>query len=126
MFNSTGNIFLFLLSGTSAVVGNSLLKAGVTQLKNHNLSLSNFAQILTVLASNWQIILGFTLYGISSVLYLKLLSSVDVTKVYPALVGYMAIVILLIGAIFLREPINLLKIAGAAVIVGGILILNQA
>lgn len=116
MSNSAENIILFFLSGTSAVIGNALLKAGMNTTKDLNLSL----------LTNWQIILGFFLYGASSVLYLKLLASVDVTKAYPALVAYMAIVILLIGAVFLKEPLTLIKLVAAGVIVFGIFLLNRA
>ena len=116
MFSSLENIILFFLSGTTAVVGNSLLKAGMNITKGLNLSL----------LTNWQIILGFFLYGTSSILYLKLLSSVDVTKAYPALVAYMAVVILLIGAVFLKEPLTPIKALAAGVIVFGIFLLNKA
>lgn len=125
MFNSLENIILFFLSGTTAVVGNSLLKAGMNQLKTLNFSLSNIPQMVTSLTGNWQILIGFFLYGASSVLYLKLLTSVDVTKVYPALVAYMAIVILLIGALFLKEPLTPIKMVAAGVIVFGIFLLNR-
>lgn len=126
MFNSWENIILFLLSGTSAVVGNAFLKAGMNELKTLNFSINSIPQTVTSLATNWQIVLGFLLYSASSILYLKLLSTVDVTKAYPALVAYMAIIILVIGTIFLKEPINLIKIVGAAVIVGGIFLINRA
>ena len=81
---------------------------------------------IPALISNWQIILGFFLYGASSILYLKLLSGVDVTKAYPALVAYMAIMILLIGALFLKEPLTPIKFVAAGVIVFGIFLLNKA
>ena len=126
MFNSWGNIVLFLFSGTSAVVGNALLKAGMNHQKTLNFSLSNIPQLITSLVTNWQIALGFILYGASSVLYLKLLANVDVTKAYPALVAYMAIVILLIGAVFLKEPLNLVKVVAAGIIVFGIFLLNKS
>lgn len=116
MFNSVENIILFFLSGTSAVIGNALLKAGMNQVKTLNLSL----------LTNWQIILGFFLYGASSILYLKLLVGVDVTKAYPALVAYMAIIILLIGAVFLKEPLTSIKLVAAGVIVFGIFLLNKS
>lgn len=119
MFTSIENIVLFLLSGTSAVVGNSLLKAGMNVFKTTKFS-------IPALISNWQIILGFFLYGASSVVYLKLLSNVDVTKAYPALVAYMAIMILLIGAVFLKEPLTPIKVVAAGVIVFGIFLLNRA
>ena len=108
-------LILFFLSGTSAVLGNSLLKAGMNQAKGLNLSL----------LTNWQIILGFFLYGTSSILYLKLLAYVDVTKVYPALVAYMALVILILGAIFLKEPLTFFKVLGALTIVGRIFLVSR-
>lgn len=125
MFSSWQTVILFFLSGTSAVVGNSLLKAGMNQLKNLNLTANALPQTIASLAGNWQIVLGFLLYGASSILYLKLLSYVDVTKAYPTLVAYMAIVILLLGALFLKEPLTLIKLLGVMVIVGGIYLLNR-
>jgi len=125
MFGSLDNIILFFASGTSAVIGNALLKAGMNQLKTLNFSLSNIPQMVLSLATNWQIVLGFALYGASSVLYLKLLANVDVTKAYPALVAYMTIVILIIGTTFLKEPLTLIKVAGAGIIVFGIFLLNR-
>lgn len=121
MFNSLSNIILFLASGSCAVVGNALLKAGINQLKGFEFSLPSFIAA----ATNWQIVLGFLLYGASSVLYLKLLTSVDVSRVYPALVAYMAIVILLLGALFLKEPLTLVKLLGVLLIVSGIFVINH-
>lgn len=122
MFGSINNLVLFLLSGTSAVIGNALLKAGINTLKTFDISLPSLIAAVT----NWQIVLGFLLYGASSILYLKLLTSVDVTKAYPALVAYMTIVIVIIGTTFLKEPITLVKIAAAGIIVFGIFLLNRA
>ena len=121
MFNNLTAVLLFLFSGTSAVVGNSLLKAGINQLKGFDI---NIASLLSA-ATNWQIVLGFLLYGASSVLYLKLLTNVDVTKVYPALVAYMALVILVLGALFLKEPLTTSKLFGVLVIIGGIFLVSH-
>lgn len=109
-------IVLFLLSGTAAVVGNFFLKLGINQIKGFD---------LMAIATSWQIILGFLLYGSSSILYLKLLSGVDVTKAYPALVGYMAVVILLLGAAFLKEPLTVTKVLGVLAIIGGIFLISR-
>ncbi len=93
----------------------------MNQIKNISLSSSS----LLSLATNWQIIVGFLLYGASSILYLKLLAGVDVTKAYPALVAYMALVILFLGALFLKEPLSISKILGAIVIVLGIFLVSR-
>lgn len=114
-------LLLFILSGTSAVFGNFFLKLGINHLKNFEFTI----QSLTSVATNWQIVLGFILYGTSSLLYLKLLSQVEVSRVYPALVGYMAIVILVLGAMFLKEPLTLTKFLGVLVIVLGIFLITR-
>lgn len=105
----------FLISGTTAVLGNVLLKAGMNQLKDLNLSI----------ITNWQVVLGFGLYGLSSILYLKLLTMMEVTKVYPALVAYMFIVLLLLGTIFLKESLTLTKVAGMTIIILGIFLSSK-
>lgn len=115
MFSNIQTVILFFASGTSAVLGNSLLKAGMNQAKGLSLSL----------LTNWQVILGFALYGFSSILYLKLLSMLEVTKVYPALVAYMFIVLLLLGTVFLKESLTLTKMAGIAIIIAGIFLSSR-
>ena len=106
---------LFLVSGTAAVVGNVLLKAGMNQLKDLNPSI----------ITNWQIVIGFLLYGLSSILYLNLLAFLEVTKVYRLLVAYMFIVLLLLGTLFLKESLTLTKVAGMAIILLGIFLSSK-
>lgn len=114
MFNA-GILIIFILSGGMAAIGNVLLKSGMNQVGGFNL---NFL-------TNWQIIVGFILYGLSSVLYLKLLSTLEVTKVYPLLVAYMFIVLLLLGTLVLKESITWAKVLGTLVIIGGIFLVSR-
>lgn len=113
------NIILFFLSGSTAVLGNFLLKSGINQIGDF--TLENIQKIIF----NWQLIVGFSLYGLSSLLYLKLLSTMEITKVYPALVAYMATVMLILGTLFLKESLTLSKVLGTAIIVLGIFLLNH-
>lgn len=115
-------IILFLASTGTAVTGNILLKAGMTKLGNFNFAVNNLLPTFFKLLGNWQLILGFALYGFSSVLYLKLLTAGEVTKIYPMLVSFMFILLLIMGSIFLKESFTLTKVLGIAVIILGIFI----
>lgn len=115
-------IILFLASTGTAVTGNILLKAGMTRLGNFNLALNNLYPLFIRLLGNWQLILGFALYGFSSILYLKLITAGEITKIYPMLVSFMFILLLIMGTIFLKESFTFMKVLGIAVIILGIFI----
>ncbi|MBI3558773.1 hypothetical protein HY085_00080 [Candidatus Gottesmanbacteria bacterium] len=108
-------LLIFFSSGTLSVIGNALLKSGMNEAKGLSFSL----------ITNWRIIVGFAFYGLSSILYLKLLSALEVTKVYPALVAYMFIMLLLLGTIFLKESLTLTKVAGIIIIIAGIFLSSR-
>ena len=113
MFTNLSFIALFLTSGTLAVLGNLLLKAGMNNLGSFEIG---------KLISNWQLVLGFVFYGVSSILYLRLIQFGEVTKIYPAVVSYMFIVLLILGAVFLKEELTLVKAVGIGVIILGIVL----
>lgn len=115
MFNNPEAVILFFLSGTLAVLGNFLLKVGINQIGSFSLKL----------ALNWQVVMGFLLYGLSSILYLKLLTTTEITKSYPALVAYMSLVLLILGALFLKESLTAPKVAGIFVILVGIFLISR-
>lgn len=118
-------LLLFLASGSSAVLGNFLLKAGINHLGGFNIDFAHLQTIVIHPAANWQIIVGFILYGLSSILYLKILSLTEVTRIYPALVAYMSVVLLILGVFFLRESLTLGKIAGTALVIFGIFFISK-
>lgn len=120
-----GFIILFLASGTSAVLGNLLLKTGMNNLGGFDISLNNLVPTILKLANSWQLIVGFMLYGFSSLLYLKLITSGEVTKIYPMVVSYMFIVLLLLGTVFLRESFTWTKVFGIFIILAGIFFVSK-
>src|SRR3989344_3644250 len=113
--SQVSTIIIFFLSGSLAVVGNTLLKSGMNQLGGFDVSINSLIPTLFKFVTNWQILVGFTLYGASSFLYLKLLSSLEVTRIYPMLVAYMFVFLLIFGTFFLKESMTLTKVAGIAV-----------
>lgn len=117
--------FFFLASGTFAVVGNLLLKAGVNKLSLMGLSLKLWQDLIVKVFTTPEVFIGFILYGLSSFLYLKLLSLGDVSKTYPMSVAYMALVLLLLSSIFLKESLTMPKIIGSLIILVGIFVISR-
>lgn len=118
-------IFLLLAAGTTGALGNFLLKVGVNQIGNFDLALSALVSTLGKLGTNGAVIIGFIFYGLSSFLYLKLLAGADVTKIYPITVAYMFIALLVLGSLFLKEPLTVTKILGMGVILAGIILASR-
>lgn len=62
---------------------------------------------------------GLALYGFSAVLWVILLSKIDLSVAYPALsLGY--VLILLVSSLFLGEQVSILRFAGVLLIIAGI------
>lgn len=125
MFKSGTEIIFFLMSGGSAAFGNMLLKSGMNKLTNVEFTLNGIIPTLIRMFSQWQILLGFCLYAMSSILYLKVITSGEVTKIYPAIVSYMFILLLLLGTVFLRESLTLTKVLGIIIIISGIVLATR-
>lgn len=66
--------------------------------------------------------LGLMLYGISAVLWLWVLSRLDVSLAYP-LVSLGFVVTITLGMVWLGEPFSWLRVAGCTMIVVGVTLL---
>lgn len=108
-----------------AVIGNLLLKAGVNKLVTMHLSLKLWQDLIIKVFTTPEVFIGFVLYGLSSFLYLKLLSLADVSKTYPMSVAYMALVLLLLSSVFLKESLTVPKIIGSLIILAGIFVISR-
>lgn len=72
----------------------------------------------------WPSVLCLGAYGVVFVLLGRIVEHLPVGVVYATWSGLGIAAIMLIGATFLGEPLNPAKIAGAAMIIGGVVILN--
>lgn len=110
----------YLLLGLSlvlAVAGQFLLKSGIL---TGSLSPSINSVIKTLFSP--LVFLGFVAYGLSSLIWLFVLQRFPLSVAYPTLaLAYVAIVLL--GAVFLKEPITIGKLAGVAFIMLGVFLL---
>ena len=92
--------YLLLLVGILfGVVGQLLLKYGMSQQPNFQLG------DLAVLTRNFPVIGGFCFYGVSTLLYFKVLASLDLSVAYPTVsLGY--VLVIFISKMLFKETIS--------------------
>ena len=113
-------IFALILLGVLLNAGAQLLlKAGMDRIGHFAFSLHNIVPIGMKVAMNPFIILGLGSYVISVVVWLLVLSRVDVSYAYPMLsIGY---IVNAVAAYYLfGENLSLTKLAGIGVIIIGV------
>lgn len=96
-----------------------LLKIGATRIAHELRDGGPFGFILSILAT-WQLMLGLFFYGLSALVWIHLLSTVNLSLAYP-LVGLSFVTVVLIGVFALGESVTLLQTAGCVVILVGIM-----
>jgi multidrug transporter EmrE-like cation transporter len=67
---------------------------------------------------------GLALYGLSVLLFAKGLDKLPVSAAYPVQAGMAFAIISVLSSVFIGEPVTMLKLAGYAVIIGGMVIIN--
>jgi multidrug transporter EmrE-like cation transporter len=111
---------LLLISVLSASCGQFLLKLGA--LKLGRASGSNVLSHVLSIALTPELVAGLTMYGLSAVFYILLLTRVDLSVAGPAVaLGYVFSV--LMGHFLFQEPIFLNRIFGLGFVVLGVVLL---
>lgn len=119
-------ISAYLLLGINiilGVVGQFLMKFGVNKVGGlEELGLLKF--MTTAFLSPF-IISGLALYGFSAVIWVIMLSKLDLSVAYPALsIGY--VLVLLVSTIFLGEQVSLVRFGGVLLIMAGIVFIFRS
>jgi multidrug transporter EmrE-like cation transporter len=121
------NIYIpLILSGVSLnAVAQICLKKGMVLIGHFNFSLNNLSQMLSKVIVNPFIILGMLCYIFSIIIWLLVLSRVEVSFAYPFLsIGYIMVAVM--GYVFLNENISLYRIAGIIIICAGLIIMSKS
>ena len=109
-----------LLNSAAQIV----LKQGMRAIGSFAFTWENIIPIGVRTASNPFILLGIGFYGISVIVWLMVLSRVDVSYAYPMLsVGY--IVAALAGKMFFGEPVDLVRWLGIVTICIGVYFITR-
>ena len=118
-----GTIVLGLVSIVLLLAGQTSLKVGLNHIGGVNLA-DGAAGLLKLLHTPW-VIVGFVCYGLSSILWLDVLSKLDFSLAFP-MVGSTYVFTLLIGHFFFQETIGWDRMLGVGLILCGIFFLVRS
>jgi len=86
---------------------------------------TNISALIGAIARSPAIFAGFALYGLSVVLWLFVLSRLDVSRAYP-FVGLGVVVTMILGYLLLGEPLSFHKVLGTILVAGGVWLVATA
>jgi drug/metabolite transporter (DMT)-like permease len=118
-----GTVLLGLFSIMLLSAGQTSLKFGLNAIGGVSLS-GGFGSFLKLFQTPW-VIVGFGLYGVSSILWLDVLSKLDFSLAFP-MVGLTYVFTLLIGRFFFGEVVGWERMLGVAFILGGVFFLVRS
>lgn len=118
-----GTFILGLVAIMLLSAGQTSLKFGLNVIGGVSLS-EGLAGLFKLIQTPW-VVVGFGLYGLSSVLWLDVLSKLDFSLAFP-MVGLTYVFTLLIGRFFFGEPVGWERTLGVAFILCGIFFLVRS
>ena len=112
---------LLLLAIGFSTTGELFLKKGITLAGGFEFSLPGLVRTFTT----WQVLAGFVLFFTGALVWLKVLSLVDLSWAYPMLaLGYPIVV--LGSLVFLGEPVSLQRVLGSLLILAGVYVMYRS
>jgi multidrug transporter EmrE-like cation transporter len=117
------SVALILVSVAFATLGQFTLKSAMNHVTRHQSSDHPAVQTLLNAAREPRLWAGLTLFGVSAIFWLVVLSKVPLSFAYP-FVGLSYIVIVLVARIVLHEHVPALRWIGVAVVAAGIAIVG--
>lgn len=118
-----GTLALGLVAIMLLSAGQTALKYGLNNIGGVSLG-DGMAALFKLFQTPW-VIVGFIFYGLSSVLWLDVLSKLDFSLAFP-MVGLTYVFTLLIGRFFFQETVGWERILGVALILGGVFFLARS
>ncbi len=119
------SLLLVLTSSLLGVSGQILLKMGMDRLGTLELSgLPALAQTVAQVFTTPVVLLGFGCYGVSSIVWLVVLSRLDVSLAYP-LLALNFILVPLFAWLILGEQVPSLRWVGVGIVVVGVTIISR-
>ena len=119
------DFFAIFVSILLAVFGQLLLKIGMLRIGRFSISISNVVQQYARILLNPFVIAGIVGFGLSMLVWLYVLSRLELSIAYP-FVALNYVVILLASHFLLKETVTPLKTIGVAVIVIGVYLISRS
>jgi len=119
------SITFILISISIAVAGQLVLKIGMDRIGALDLrGISSVVRLFMEVVRSPLVLLGLFLYVISAGLWLVVLSAVDLSFAYP-FIGLTYVMVLVLSRLILKEDVNPIRWAGAAIITIGVIVLSR-
>jgi|MudIll2142460700_1097286.scaffolds.fasta_scaffold290748_2 small multidrug resistance pump len=77
------------------------------------------------LFANRYLLLGIALFGLNVLVYATALAKVNLSVAYPVMVAGSMIVVVLLSATWLREPVTSVQLSGIALLILGIVLVTR-
>ncbi len=126
MHNPTVWVFLVLfLAICATVAGEMLTKAGLDHVRAQTGEPFSFKwDSLWHTFTNWMVLAGFALILGASILWLVVISRVNLSYAYPML-GMSYVIAVIASWLILHEPLNWQKIVGSLIVCAGVALVAQ-
>ena len=118
-------LFIFVSVAMSALA-QIVLKTGMSSTNiGPSLTARRWGDAAWLVATNPWVVLGLTLYFLSAVVWLIVLSRVEVSLAYP-FVGIGFILTMLLGWLVIGDTMSVSRVAGTLMIAGGVVLIARS
>ncbi len=119
--------YIFLIFGCVVVnsFGQLSLKKGMTSVGKISFDLNHLVPALLSAFSNSFVLLGLFLYGISALLWMAVLSRMDLSFAYP-FVSFSYVMVVVLSWLLLKENLPMIRILGVLVICLGVYLVSRS
>jgi len=121
-----GQIILFFIGICFTASANLLLRFGMSKFGNLFVSKDKIISDFLRLAVNPFVILGLLFYGLGFLIWLKILTTFEVSKVYPIMVSVTITLVLFGSSVFLKENVSFLRVFGVIVLMLGVFLVFKS
>ena len=118
-------LIYILVAVLASAVGQLVLKKGMGSMGALTLGAGQLGGILARIVASPYVLLGLAIYACGTLFWLVALSRVDLSYAYP-FVSLSYVVMLVASWLLLDEQISLLRIAGSAVVILGVLLISRS
>lgn len=101
-----------------------MLKLSVTKLGNIDLSLNHLLPMLVKIFTNGWLLLGLACFASSMILWLKVISTMELSRAYPS-VSLSYVIVFIVSVILFKEGVSMEKIGGVLCIILGVFLLQR-
>ncbi|MCK4410412.1 MAG: EamA family transporter [Candidatus Eisenbacteria sp.] len=114
---------LILLAVALGATGQIIMKRGM-QIYGEVSAASVWGQLIPILKTP-QVAIGFICYAVSAVLWIAVVSNVDLSLAYP-MVSAAYVIVFVASWLFLGEQISALRLVGLLIIVAGVVVISRS